>query len=207
MVTAFVAFLGAACVVAMVPGASTAMILRQAVVAGRRCGMATVLGNELGVLAWGVAAALGVSALLLASAVAYDAMRIAGAVVLLVMGVRALWRNRRAGGAAAEVRVREVSAGRAFRLGVLTNLANPKAGVFAVSFLPQFVPHGAPVLPMLLAFSLLWALVDLAWYAILVWLVGRARRVLERPSVKRRMEQISGLVLIALGVRLATDTR
>lgn len=59
--------------------------------------MATVLGNECGVLLWGLAAAFGLSALLLASQVAYDVIRIAGAAVLVWMGARALGQARRAG--------------------------------------------------------------------------------------------------------------
>ncbi|GHD56311.1 lysine transporter LysE [Streptomyces mirabilis] len=168
-----IAFAGAAFLIAMVPGPSTAVILRRAVMNGRRSGIATVLGNECGVLLWGLAAALGLSALLLASQVAYDAMRIFGA---------AYWQ------------------------GLVTNFANPKAGVFAVSFLPQFVPQGAPVLPTLLAFSVIWAVIDLLWYLPLIWLAGRVRGVLQRRSIQRRMEQISGAVLVGLGLRLAVES-
>ncbi|GHA53912.1 LysE family translocator [Streptomyces purpurascens] len=207
MLTSVLAFVGAAFLIAMVPGPSTVVILRRAVVNGRRTGMATVLGNECGVLLWGLAAAFGLSALLLASQVAYDVIRMTGAAVLVWMGTRALWQARRARqpdqgsaeGAAVSLR-------RAFRQGLVTNFANPKAGVFAVSFLPQFVPHGAPLLPRLLAFSVIWAVVDLIWYLPLVWLAGRVGQVLQRQSVRRRMEQVSGAVLIGLGVRLATES-
>lgn len=89
----------------------------------------------------------------------------------------------------------------------MTNFANPKAGVFAVSFLPQFVPAGWPVAWTLVGFSVAWALIDLAWYAVVVWLVGAARRVLGRPGVRRRLEQVSGAVLVGLGVRLAVEAR
>jgi threonine/homoserine/homoserine lactone efflux protein len=185
MMTSFAAFVGAAFLIAMVPGPSTVVILRRAVVNGRRTGMATVLGNECGVLMWGLAAAFGLSALLLASQVAYDIIRIVGAAVLVWMGV---------------------SLRRAYWQGLVTNFANPKAGVFAVSFLPQFVPHGAPVLLTLLAFSVIWAVVDLIWYLPLVWLAGRVGGVLQRQSVRRRMEQVSGALLVSLGVRLATES-
>lgn len=167
--------------------------------------MATVLGNECGVLLWGLAAAFGLSALLLASQVAYDVIRIAGAAVLVWMGARALWQARRAGQPdQGPSETAPVSLRRAYWQGLLTNFANPKAGVFAVSFLPQFVPHGAPVLPTLLAFSVIWAVADLFWYLPLVWLAGRVGGVLQRQSVRRRMEQVCGVLLVGLGVRLAT---
>lgn len=86
-----IAFVGAAIVVAMVPGPSTVMILRQAARSGRRAGVATILGNETGVLAWGLAAAFGLSAVLVASQLAYDALRVVGAGVLIYFGVKSLW--------------------------------------------------------------------------------------------------------------------
>ncbi|WP_433338629.1 LysE family translocator [Spirillospora sp. CA-294931] len=209
MVESLVAFVGAAFLIAMAPGPSTVVIMRKSVVSGRRAGLATVVGNEAGVVAWGVAAALGLSALLAASRLAYDGLRVVGAAVLVYFGVRALWQARR-GAAVGDGAVAEVvpeSLWRCFRLGLVTNLANPKAGVFAVSFLPQFVPAGWPVLWTLVAFSVVWALVDLVWYAGVVWLVGLARRVFERPGVRRRLEQVSGVVLVGLGVRLAAESR
>ncbi|XRQ15253.1 LysE family translocator [Actinomadura welshii] len=219
MVESLVAFAGAAVLIAMAPGPSTVVIMRQAARSGRRAGLATVAGNEAGVLAWGLAAAVGLSALLAASQVAYDGLRVAGAVVLVWFGVRALWHARRGGvlpageAAGGTVSGGAVSGGagepwwRCFRLGLVTNFANPKAGVFAVSFLPQFVPAGWSVPVMLVVFSVLWALIDLAWYSVVVWLVGTARRVLGRAGVRRRLEQVSGVVLVAMGVRLAAATR
>ncbi|MFE6758190.1 LysE family translocator [Streptomyces sp. NPDC057684] len=206
MLASIVPFVGAAFLIAMVPGPSTAVILRRAVMNGRRTGMATVLGNECGVLLWGLAAAFGLSALLLASQIAYEAIRIFGAAVLVWMGARALRQARRVGGPGEEsVETAAVGHRRAYWQGLVTNFANPKAGMFAVSFLPQFVPQGAPVLPTLVAFSVIWAVVDLMWYLPLVWLAGRVRSALQRPSIRRRMEQISGAVLVGLGLRLAVE--
>jgi threonine/homoserine/homoserine lactone efflux protein len=206
MLTSLLTFIGAACLIAMVPGPSTAIILRRSMTNGRASGVATVLGNEAGVLFWGLAATFGLSALLLASRIAFDVMRIAGAALLVWMGARALWKARHA--VTAELASDElmVSHWRAFRVGALTNFANPKAGVFAISFLPQFVPHGAPVVPTLVLFSVIWALIDLAWYLPMVWLAGRARAIFQRPAVRRRLEQMTGVVLIGLGLRLALDS-
>lgn len=203
--TSVAAFAGAALLIALVPGPSTVVILRRTVVNGRRSGMATVGGNECGVLLWGLAAAFGLSALLLASQLAYDIIRLAGAAVLVWMGARALRHARRTGRPDVVPETAALSLGRAYRQGLVTNFANPKAGVFAVSFLPQFVPHGAPVLPTLLALSVIWVVVDLIWYLPLVWLAGRVAGVLQRQSVRRRMEQVSGALLVGLGARLATE--
>lgn len=214
MLESVIAFAGAAALIAMAPGPSTIVIMRASMRSGRRAGLAAVLGNETGVLAWGVAAAVGLSALLAASRLAYDGLRIVGAVVLVWFGARALWQARRGvpqeddpDGPSGAAAVDGVAWWRCYRLGLVTNFANPKAGVFAVSFLPQFVPDGGLVPVVLVGFSVLWALIDLVWYTAVVWLVGATRLLLGRPVVRRRLEQVSGMVLVGLGVRLAAETR
>ncbi|MFI9591423.1 LysE family translocator [Nonomuraea sp. NPDC052265] len=199
------AFVGACFLVAMVPGVSTAIILRQTLRSGRGSGLAATLGNETGILLWALAAAFGLSALLVASQVAYDVMRVTGAVVLVVMGAQALWQARK-GSPPAEG---EVVAGLrgSYLSGLGTCLANPKAAVFAMSFLPQFVPSGQNVPLTLVSLAVVWVLVDTVWYGLLIWTVAKAKDFLGRPAVRRRLEQISGVVLIGLGVRLVLDAR
>ncbi|MEV6030869.1 LysE family translocator [Nonomuraea sp. NPDC052116] len=201
------AFVGACVLVAMAPGVSTAIILRQTLRAGRGSGMAATLGNETGILLWGLAAAFGLSALLVASQLAYDVMRVVGAVVLVVMGAQALWQARKST-PTTEVEGAVVPGWRGpYLAGLGTCLANPKAAVFAMSFLPQFVAPGQNVPVTLATLAVVWVLVDLAWYGLLIWTVARAKAVLGRPAVRRRLEQISGVVLIGLGVRLAVESR
>jgi threonine/homoserine/homoserine lactone efflux protein len=188
-----VAFLVASFLLAMVPGVGTAMLVRQSVRGGRRAALATVAGLETGVAVWAAAAGLGLSMLLVASEVAYQALRIAGVAVLLWFGIRALFgRHREAG---------EHRSGGGFRAGLLVNLANPKLAVFAISFLPQFVPpgsgHGA-----LLALAALWVVVDTVWYLLIATLLTRLAGILRRSTL---VERISGVALIGLGVRLAVD--
>ncbi|GAA0919061.1 LysE family translocator [Nonomuraea longicatena] len=200
------AFIGGCVLVAMVPGVSTAIILRQTIRAGRGSGFAATLGNETGILLWALAAAFGLTALLLASQVAYDVMRVVGAVVLVVMGAQALWQAR---GKRAETEEPVAVDGwhRAYLAGLGTCMANPKAAVFAMSFLPQFVPPGQNVPVMLVALALIWVAVDLVWFSLVIWTVSRAKAFLARPGVRRRLEQVSGVVLIGLGVKLATESR
>ncbi|WP_181786861.1 LysE family translocator [Streptomyces phytophilus] len=205
MLATLLAFLGACTLIAATPGPSTVLIIRNSM-HSRRAGMMTVLGNETGVFLWGAIAAFGLTALLAASQVAYDVMRWVGAAVLVWFGVQALRAARR--GAAAEFADRagaEVTSWRAYRSGLLLNLANPKVGVFAMSFLPQFVPSSAPQLATTLAFAALWAVYEVGWYAVYVWFVGRLKGVLSRAGVRKRLEQVSGTVLVALGIRLAVE--
>ncbi|WP_188196327.1 LysE family translocator [Nonomuraea sp. SYSU D8015] len=200
------AFVGACVLVAMVPGVSTAIILRQTLRSGRGSGMAATLGNETGILLWGLAAAFGLSALLVASQLAYDVMRVIGAVVLVVMGAQSLWQARRGAAPPPEVATAANWRG-SYLAGVGTCVANPKAAVFAMSFLPQFVPAGHNVPVTLVTLAVVWVLVDLLWYGLLIWAVAKAKDWLGRPAVRRRLEQLSGVVLIGLGVRLVVESR
>ncbi|MBZ4320251.1 LysE family translocator [Streptomyces huiliensis] len=214
MLTTLLPFLGACLLIAASPGPGTMLIIRQSL-RSRRAGFLTVLGNETGVFVWGVAAACGLTALLAASEVAYDVMRIVGAGVLVTFGVRALLEARRGRGrgtameGAEETGAPQPSEKRsgwsAYRAGLLCNLANPKAAVFAMSFLPQFVPDGVPHLPAMVVLAAIWAVFEVGYYGLYVWFVGRMRAVIARERVRRRLEQVSGGVLVALGVRMAVE--
>jgi threonine/homoserine/homoserine lactone efflux protein len=189
--------------IAMVPGPSTVVVIRQTLRGGRRSAFGATMANELGLLFWAVVATFGLSGLVAASGIAYDVIRIAGAALLVALGLQSLLRARAtalsvAGPAAA-------SGWQGFRVGMVAILANPKAAAFVFAFLPQFVPRGAPFLPSLLALSLVMVAVDTAWYLLLAWFVSLARRVLARPRVRQRMEQVSGVVMVGFGVRLAAE--
>ncbi|GAA2968913.1 LysE family translocator [Actinokineospora diospyrosa] len=194
----FLAFLLASLILAMVPGVGTAMLLRQSIRGGRRGALATVAGMEVGVAVWAVAAAFGLSVLLVASEVAYQGLRIGGVAVLLWFGVKALF------GKHEEVELGEPTSGSGFRAGLVVNVANPKLAVFAISFLPQFVEPGAGRW-VLVALAGLWVVIDTLWYLLIIALLSRVLGWLKRPGVRVRLERLSGLVLIGLGIRLAIE--
>ncbi|MGI5253121.1 LysE family translocator [Actinacidiphila glaucinigra] len=206
MLSVLLPFLGACTLVAAAPGPSTVLIIRHSL-RSRRAGFATVLGNETGVLVWGLCAAFGLTALLAASQLAYDVVRIVGAAVLVWFGVQALRAARRRPDPerAAAGEDAAVTPWAAYRAGLGMNLANPKAAVFAMSFLPQFVPSGAPQLPAMAGLAALWAVYEVGYYGVYVWFVDRLRSAFGRAAVRRRLEAVSGGVLVALGVRMALE--
>jgi threonine/homoserine/homoserine lactone efflux protein len=205
------AFAVFAAVLTVTPGLDTLLVLRTTAAYGARGGVAAALGISAGCLCWAVASALGVTAVLAASRLAFDVLRVAGAAYLCWLGVRALWHARRPAPAAApEVDAEAPDPGRrtawrSLRVGLTTNLLNPKVGVFYLSVLPQFLPRGVNPLLGSLALTSVHLLEGIIWLSLLVVLVGRARHLLVRPSVKRRMEQLTGVVFIGFGVRLAVQ--
>ncbi|WP_187399469.1 LysE family translocator [Micromonospora sp. AP08] len=197
-------FLGTTWLLAMLPGAGQALMLRQTLAGGRRAARAGVAGTCTGLLIWSTAAAAGLSAVLLADPHAYTVVRIAGGVLLAGLGLGTLRSLRRPAATAAgpEPGV-PVGRRRAYAAGLATNLGNPKAGVFAVSLLPQFVTADGPVLLSSVALGALWAAVTGAWYLLFTWAVDRGRALVSSPAVYRRLQVATGCVLLCLGAGVA----
>ena len=207
------AFLGVSLIVICVPGPDTALTIRNAISGHRRAGVATAAGVATGQLAWTIAASLGIAGLLLASAPAFQAVRWAGAAYLIFLGARSLWSavHERHDRAAIHSRdnTRRPSAqltpGRAFRQGLLSNLANPKMAAFFLSLLPQFVPAGVGNLSTSLLLGATFCLMTFSWLTAYAVVIDRARHALMRGPVKRILDAAAGLVLVGFGIRLATD--
>jgi threonine/homoserine/homoserine lactone efflux protein len=204
--TAILAFAAVALLGVMTPGLDTMVVLRHALLGGRTVGIAVVLGVSLGCLVWGTASTLGLTALLVASETAYRVVQLLGAAYLIWLGASGLWRSVRHRGAGPELEVRVAGAGRGFRAGFVTNLLNPKVGVFYMSLLPQFLPVGGHVGwgALLVAMHIT---IGLGWLAGLVVVAGRARRVLSRERVRRWLDRATAGVLLGLGAAMVADAR
>lgn len=195
------AFLAAAALLTVTPGVDNAMVLRSAAVDGARAAWAAATGIALGCLIWGAAVSLGLGVLLLASELAYAAVKWVGAAYLVWLGVLLLWRPRSA--FVTEGRTARASSLVALRRGFLTNILNPKIGLFYVTFLPQFIPGGANVAVHSFLLTGLHVLIGFAWFALLIGATVPLRRVLQRPAVIRTLDRLTGGVFLAFGLRLA----
>ena len=194
------AFLGVSAVVIVTPGQDTALTIRNTLLGGRSGGIATAAGVVSGQLVWALAASAGLSAVLLASAPLFMAIRIAGAAYLVLLGVQALVaaiRGAHRVDADAAPRRRRAP----YRQGVLSNLGNPKMAVFFTSLLPQFGSSFAAML----AFGLVFATLTLVWLSAYAVAVAKATNFLQRSWVRRALDAVTGLVLVALGLRVATE--
>ena len=198
MIATLVSVLGVAVLLSLLPGPATALVVRSAAVHGRRSAFLTVLGNSTGILFWAVASVLGISALVAASETAFWVLKVVGAVVLVYLGVSALR------GAKAVNEGEPGFARSSYVTGLVTSGANPKLAVFFIALLPQFVPAGAPVLPWTLAMAAILISVDLVYFTALAWAVTRAKRALVGSG---RIERVTGAVMIALGLRVALESR
>lgn len=205
------AFLLAVLVIAASPGPAMALIFQQAGLHGFRAAIPTVLGLELGLFLWALAAGAGLAALVAASEVAFWVLRIAGAGFLIYLGVRAIragWRLRNHGGTMAmPTAPAPRSHGGAFLEGLVVQLANPKAAMFLLAFYPQFLPTNAPVLAPTVTLAVIQVSVETVLYLGLAAAVGQASAWFSRTAVRRRLDYASGAVLVALGLRVALTSR
>ncbi len=199
--------MGVVGVIVVVPGPDMALVLRNGIAYGRRASVETALGVNAGLLVWALAAALGVAALLQASAVAFTVLKLAGAAYLVWLGLRALhdaWRGASSGSSRSELGRAKMSP---FRQGLLSNLLNPKIALVFTTLIPQFVdPDGAAVAQTFLLAAILIAM-GLVWLTSYALLVARIGVLLQRPSVRRVLNAVTGTVLTALGLRLALERR
>jgi threonine/homoserine/homoserine lactone efflux protein len=95
----------------------------------------------------------------------------------------------------------------AFGTGALTNLLNPKVGIFYVSFLPQFVPHGVSAAPYILLLGTIHALLGLIWFACLITAMRPMAGFLRRPATVKVLDRMTGGVFVAFGIALGLDSR
>jgi threonine/homoserine/homoserine lactone efflux protein len=201
------AFVLAVLLISASPGPAMALIFRRAALGGFSGAVPTVLGLELGLYVWALCAAAGLAAIVAASQVAFVVLRVVGAAFLIYLGVRAWHTAWRGGGPEPSAEAARAGWGKAFGEGTLVQLANPKAAVFMVAFYPQFVPADRPLFATTAMLALLQVAIEIVFYLSLAAVVGRAGAWFRRTTIRRRLEAVSGTVLIALGLRLATTTR
>ncbi|UGT69733.1 LysE family translocator [Nocardia gipuzkoensis] len=203
-------FLPACLLLAALPGPATALFVQRAVRDGRTAGLAAVAGNEIGVLGWTLAGGAGLSVLLVANRAMNTAVHVIGALVLIWLGVQA-WRGARDGDEFGGAMTKMLPAGRtpaaAFRASLLSIAANPKAAVFGLTILPQFLPSDGPVLSTVVILALIQLVVDTAWCVGVVVVADRAGALLRRTGIRQRVERALGAILVALGLGLAADAR
>jgi threonine/homoserine/homoserine lactone efflux protein len=206
---ALLAFLGVAVLVIVTPGPDTAVTVRAALMGGRRAGVMTASGVVTGQACWTLAASAGITALLVASEPAFLALKLVGAAYLVSLGLQALAAALRGQAApldGAAEGPRRLRSATAYRQGLISDLGNPKMAAFFTSLLPQFgTTDAGPSFWLMLALGLLFALLTWLWLVLYATAIHRLGHALRSSRVRRSIEAVTGTVLVALGLRLATE--
>jgi threonine/homoserine/homoserine lactone efflux protein len=202
------AFLAIATLLTITPGPDMALVTRNVLRGGLRAGLATSGAILSGLVAWACLSAIGVAALLAASATAFAMLELAGAAYLVSLGVVTLWRTRKSRMVeiTGERGVPAVAARGQYRQGLLSNLLNPKVGIFYTTFLPQFVGPGQSVLARTSLLAGVHLAISIAWLGFYAWLVQRIKEAVRRPGARRALDRVTGTVLVGLGIRVAGQT-
>lgn len=201
------AFLVASVILAALPGPATVLFLHRSVRDGRAAGLAAVAGNEIGICGWTLAGGGGLSILLTANHWLSLALHVVGAAVLVWLGVSA-WRSaKHPVDVEMALPIRGGTPAAAFRAALVSIAANPKAAAFGIVVLPQFLPTSGPVLPTLLILAAIQLVVDTSWCVGVVLAADRARNILSRTHIRRRIERVMAAALVAMGLGLGADAR
>ena len=192
------------------PGLDTALVLRTAAVEGRKQAMLAGIGICSGCLFWGAAASFGLSALLTVSGFAYKMLRIVGAIYLGCLGIKLFihafyWTSSNSIAAPGSKEVRSTDHSLWLKRGLLTNLLNPKVGVFYLSFLPQFIPAGVQVWSFSILLASIHTTEGLIWFMVLTNATKFLSRWLRERRVVMALDSTMGVIFIAFGLKLALD--
>lgn len=204
-------FFAAAFVLAITPGPGIFYVAARTLAGGRAEGMASTFGTGLGGMVHVIAGSLGVSAIVLASAELFTALKLIGAVYLVWIGFRTFQSARRetAAALAGETVAASVGPHRAFREGVLVEATNPKTAAFFLAFIPQFVDLSQGTVALqFMALGFLSVVLNTLADATVTFAASRIREsAIARPGLICRLREVSGGVMIALGIGLALTRR
>ncbi|MBL8555818.1 MAG: LysE family translocator [Phenylobacterium sp.] len=207
VIQALLAFSVAAALLTITPGLDTAMVLRTAAVEGPKRAALAALGIMAGCFLWGAAVALGLGVLLAASSLAFTVLKWAGAAYLVWLGIGMILKPRERFDVDGGGKTAGGSDVTWMRRGFLTNLLNPKIGVFYVSFLPQFLPQTAPAAPFIFLLVAMHCAMSVLWFAGLIAATRPLAGALQKAAVVRWLDRLTGGVFLAFGVRLALERR
>ena len=207
----FGAYVLVATLLIITPGPDTALTIRNAIRFGRRAASMSTFGIALGSLAWGIAAVLGVAVLLERSAIAFTFFKVAGAAYLAFLGLRSIIGTLRSNEALSSPSLtgggkgHEIRDDLAVKQGLLNNLLNPKAGAIFATVFPQFITvNDSPVRLVLMMAA--YEVILIVWLNMYGFVISRAGRARLTARLRRRIERVSGAVLVGLGVRLALES-
>jgi threonine/homoserine/homoserine lactone efflux protein len=192
-------FISAAAIMAVTPGLDTAVVIRTFTAEGKKEAFKAALGINTGCLLWGIAVAFGLGAIIAVSELAYDIIKISGAVYLLWLGLGLIFKKRNTSDESDLDKAKGINW---YMKGLLSNILNPKVGVFYLSFLPQFIPAGENYIVWTLGLVSIHICITMIWFTMLIEMMKPLSSFLKSPRTIKWMDKITGTVFIAFAAKL-----
>lgn len=196
-------FIIATALLVMIPGQGVAMVLRQSIIGGPRAAFLSSIGNCAGILIWSISSAIGLSAIFAQSDLAYSILKWTGVIFLTGISIQTFLSLRKEFGKFDLESEVSTTAWGSFRLGLVTNLTNAKAVVYAVAFIPAFIPQETSLALGIIVLGTTWALISIVWNIGLIWTVKKSSTYIQRPQVRRALTAFSAIGILAIAGGLA----
>ncbi|RAM38965.1 LysE family transporter [Arthrobacter globiformis] len=199
----WLALAGAGALISFTPGAGAINTMSNSLTAGFKRSIWGILGQQAALILHVIVVALGVGVLVAGSPVAFNAIRYAGAAYLVYLGIRQFLRKPDLDQEKVAA-LRNEPAWSMFRRGLWVNLLNPKAIVFFLAFMPQFIRPASPLLPQYAVLAATVVLIDV----LVMWFFFAAaaksfQRFTHNPRGQTLLNRIFGVLFVAVGVLLA----
>lgn len=179
------------------------MVLRQSIIGGPRAAFWSSIGNCAGILIWSISSAIGLSAIFAQSDLAYSILKWTGVIFLTGISIQTFLSLRKEFGKFDLESEVSTTAWGSFRLGLVTNLTNAKAAVYAVAFIPAFIPQETSLALGIILLGTTWALISIMWNIGLIWTVKKSSTYIQRPQVRRALTAFSAIGILAIAGGLA----
>lgn len=197
------AFIPVAAILTITPGSDTMLVVNNTLTRSTTDGLCTVAGINAGLLIHALASALGLSMILMNSAAAFEMVKMAGALYIIYLGIQSLRSSRKQDNTEFAEAKSSKGVAASIREGFLTNVLNPKVAIFYLALLPQFISPADDILRKSLMLMTIHFSMGILWFSFLTLALGRLRHLVSNGKFKKRLEAISGIIFIALGLKMA----
>ena len=196
-------FILATVLLVMIPGQGVAMVLRQSIVGGAGAAFLSSIGNCVGILVWSVSSAVGLSVIFTESELAYSLLKWTGVIFLTFISLQTFLSLRKEFGNFDLENTVTTTSWASFRLGLVTNLTNAKAAVYAVAFIPAFIPQETSLGLGIISLGVVWAMISILWNILLIWTVKKSSAYIQKPTVRRGLTALSAVGILGIAIGLA----
>ena len=199
----FSLFIAASLVLILVPGPDSIYVVSRSISQGRQAGLLSSWGTCTGAFVHTIAAALGLSAILSTSAYSFTIVKSIGAIYLIYLGVKSFFAQS---DWELDLDQKTLSNWAIFRQGVLVDVLNPKTAIFFLAFLPQFVPTTQAKVTTFIFLGTSFIVMAFVWdFILIISSTSLTEYLRENVSFSKRLNQLTGLIFVGLGLKLATE--